>query len=215
MNHVYSDPAHFQGTQVLVATLFFPMQLYCDFAGYSNIAFVSHAGYAPDLALAWCILEFSSDRTALGTFHDAIGHPQEQQSKKERRTGHRLRGDLEPAPYGPTNDRLLLFVRICRGVLFRSGSISNAYGIWENLFHNPGFSRSAFLMKEFRSYEMLLAIVAIIVLQAVEWLDHRHHFFATFTQQPQWLQYATLYALILGVLMFGEFGHQPFIYFQF
>lgn len=35
---VYSHPTHFQGASLMLATLFFTFQIYCDFAGYSDIA---------------------------------------------------------------------------------------------------------------------------------------------------------------------------------
>ncbi len=38
VNIVYSDPHNFHGTQLLIATLFFSFQIYCDFSGYSSIA---------------------------------------------------------------------------------------------------------------------------------------------------------------------------------
>jgi alginate O-acetyltransferase complex protein AlgI len=38
VNAVYATPANFSGPQLLVATGFFAVQIYCDFAGYSEIA---------------------------------------------------------------------------------------------------------------------------------------------------------------------------------
>jgi alginate O-acetyltransferase complex protein AlgI len=35
---VYANPHDFHGTQLLIATLFFTFQIYCDFSGYSSIA---------------------------------------------------------------------------------------------------------------------------------------------------------------------------------
>jgi D-alanyl-lipoteichoic acid acyltransferase DltB (MBOAT superfamily) len=35
---VYNHPTHFQGASLMLATLFFTFQIYCDFAGYSDIA---------------------------------------------------------------------------------------------------------------------------------------------------------------------------------
>ncbi len=37
-NVVYNSPQEFKGTQLLIATLFFSFQIYCDFSGYSSIA---------------------------------------------------------------------------------------------------------------------------------------------------------------------------------
>jgi alginate O-acetyltransferase complex protein AlgI len=38
VNVVYGSPQDFQGPQLLMATLFFSFQIYCDFSGYSSIA---------------------------------------------------------------------------------------------------------------------------------------------------------------------------------
>lgn len=38
VNLVYNNPHHYQGQHFLVATLFFTIQIYCDFSGYSDIA---------------------------------------------------------------------------------------------------------------------------------------------------------------------------------
>ncbi|CAN5286319.1 MBOAT family protein [soil metagenome] len=38
VNHVYASPASFNSTMLLVAVVFFSLQLYCDFSGYSTIA---------------------------------------------------------------------------------------------------------------------------------------------------------------------------------
>ena len=38
VNKVYSDPHEFQGFSLVLASLFFTLQIYCDFSGYSDIA---------------------------------------------------------------------------------------------------------------------------------------------------------------------------------
>ncbi|MGD0261383.1 MAG: MBOAT family O-acyltransferase [Verrucomicrobiota bacterium] len=38
VNTVYTKPSHFSGHALLLATLFFAFQIYCDFSGYSDIA---------------------------------------------------------------------------------------------------------------------------------------------------------------------------------
>lgn len=38
VNAVYNNPEHHTGTTLLVATIFFAFQIYCDFSGYSDIA---------------------------------------------------------------------------------------------------------------------------------------------------------------------------------
>lgn len=38
VNQVYNDPTHYSGLPLLLATVFFAFQIYCDFSGYSDIA---------------------------------------------------------------------------------------------------------------------------------------------------------------------------------
>ena len=38
VNNVYKTPAKHFGLEVIIANIFFAFQIYCDFAGYSNIA---------------------------------------------------------------------------------------------------------------------------------------------------------------------------------
>ncbi|QMU29686.1 MBOAT family O-acyltransferase [Adhaeribacter radiodurans] len=38
VNEVYNNPTHFEGIPLILATVFFAIQIYCDFSGYSDIA---------------------------------------------------------------------------------------------------------------------------------------------------------------------------------
>jgi D-alanyl-lipoteichoic acid acyltransferase DltB (MBOAT superfamily) len=38
VNEVYNDPRNYEGISLVIATLFFTFQIYCDFSGYSDIA---------------------------------------------------------------------------------------------------------------------------------------------------------------------------------
>jgi D-alanyl-lipoteichoic acid acyltransferase DltB (MBOAT superfamily) len=38
VNQVYNNPSDYQGVDVIIATVFFAFQIYCDFSGYSDIA---------------------------------------------------------------------------------------------------------------------------------------------------------------------------------
>jgi len=62
---VYGNPAGYGGAQLSMATVFFAMQIYCDFSGYSDIAIGCARTLGIDLMknfrrpyLAWCPTEF-------------------------------------------------------------------------------------------------------------------------------------------------------------
>ncbi|MCB4755572.1 MAG: MBOAT family protein [Elusimicrobia bacterium] len=38
VNQVYENPTHYEGVSLVIATVFFAFQIYCDFSGYSDIA---------------------------------------------------------------------------------------------------------------------------------------------------------------------------------
>src|SRR5690606_27021098 len=38
VNQIYSNPQNYHGLPLIIATVFFTFQIYCDFAGYSYIA---------------------------------------------------------------------------------------------------------------------------------------------------------------------------------
>ena len=38
VNEVYNNPEIYSGTDLIIATIFFAFQIYCDFSGYSDIA---------------------------------------------------------------------------------------------------------------------------------------------------------------------------------
>ncbi len=38
VSQVYSNPAHYEGLPLILGTIFFALQIYCDFSGYSDIA---------------------------------------------------------------------------------------------------------------------------------------------------------------------------------
>jgi len=100
-------------------------------------------------------------------------------------------------------------------VLFRSNSISDIPVILQNMFRQVSFSTDAIALPNFSLYELAIAGLAILMLEAVQWLQQRRPVFQSFAQRPLWAQYAVSHALLFAILMFGEFNLKPFIYFQF
>ncbi len=105
-------------------------------------------------------------------------------------------------------------------VFFRAASIGDAFTLIQNAL-DP-FSTNIVVGLE--RYEFFLLWLSMGVLVAVELLEEwedgrdpaRRGDFRTFLKRrPVWLRYPAYALLVLSVLMFGEYGAQEFIYFQF
>jgi alginate O-acetyltransferase complex protein AlgI len=92
-------------------------------------------------------------------------------------------------------------------VFFRAGSISDAVYILGAIWDGEGTFVGPMTLWQFR-----LAVMSILVLLAVQAL---RELWPRFRSAPTWIRWSMDYALILAILIFGEFGAQEFIYFQF
>jgi alginate O-acetyltransferase complex protein AlgI len=99
-------------------------------------------------------------------------------------------------------------------ILFRAPSLSRAAEMFTTLLSRPGTLLSAG-PSPLPRYELALALSAIAVFLVVDGLGPRFTWAARFAAQPRWIRWSTAYALLLAVLMFGEFGVVPFYYFRF
>lgn len=63
--------------------------------------------------------------------------------------------------------------------------------------------------------EQVIALLAIATVLTVHWLQRKNNFWEVLTRQAGWLRWSFYYALIFGTILFGAFGKNQFIYFQF
>lgn len=63
--------------------------------------------------------------------------------------------------------------------------------------------------------DLLIALLAVIMMEAVHWFQRRREMRHFLSQKPVWFRWAVYYALTYSILFFGKFGEQQFIYFQF
>jgi alginate O-acetyltransferase complex protein AlgI len=92
-------------------------------------------------------------------------------------------------------------------VFFRAGSITDAVYVLGAIWNGGGTFVGPLTLWQFR-----LAVVSILALLAVQGLRELSPGCRT---TPTWLRWSMDYALIFAILIFGEFGAQEFIYFQF
>jgi alginate O-acetyltransferase complex protein AlgI len=112
---------------------------------------------------------------------------------------------------------VITFVLVCFSwVFFRANNLSDAVYVITHLFR--GWNVTTVQVAEFSSavrLAVLVALAAIIFMETVEWLQRTKNLEFKFLQQPVWLRWASYYALVMCILLFGNFSQQQFIYFQF
>jgi len=110
--------------------------------------------------------------------------------------------------------RTLTFALICLAwVFFRAPTLSSAWFMIKGTFSpTKNLGELAMAWGEFNFALLVLVLVATFVV----WLVRRRvDFFAFMSSQPRWLRWAYYYALILSILLFGNFKHTPFLYANF
>jgi alginate O-acetyltransferase complex protein AlgI len=99
-------------------------------------------------------------------------------------------------------------------IFFRAPSIGRALEMYGALL-----GRSAALVSAGAPplpwYELGLAVTAITVFLLVDGLGRALRWPERVAVQPRWVRWGLAYAVVLAVLMFGEFDLVPFYYFQF
>ena len=61
VNTVYNQPHEHNGFEIIIATIFFAFQIYCDFSGYSDIALGTAKLFGIDLLRNFAFPYFSRD----------------------------------------------------------------------------------------------------------------------------------------------------------
>jgi alginate O-acetyltransferase complex protein AlgI len=99
-------------------------------------------------------------------------------------------------------------------IFFRAPSIGRALEMYGTLFSRPG-TLLTFDGLPLPWYQLLLAVTAITLFLLVDGLGKALRWPERVAVQPRWVRWSLAYAVVLAVLMFGEFGLVPFYYFQF
>jgi D-alanyl-lipoteichoic acid acyltransferase DltB (MBOAT superfamily) len=97
-------------------------------------------------------------------------------------------------------------------IFFRAQSLEHALYIVRHLFvFGPDTVGYFALQKK----DLLVALVAVVVLEAAHLVQRRQGLAGFLSRQPALVRWPAYYALVYGTLFFGKFGSQQFIYFQF
>lgn len=279
VNTVYENPQAHPGFPLLLATVLFAFQIYCDFSGYSDIARGSArvmgfrlmrnfahpygSGSVGEFWKRWHIslsfwfrdylyIPMGGNRVSRGRHYanlmatflvSGLWHGANwtflvwgglhggylviaDATRSLRRAAASFLGldrfpRMEHALSVATTFSLVAFAWI----FFRAENLADATFIARNLFTGMGdllllAGEPARLMATLSGYgldlsRLLAPLAAILLMLAVEsspppgghltWLDAK----------PRWLRWPLYYGIVMGILLFGEFTHQQFIYFQF
>ncbi|HZW03607.1 MAG TPA: MBOAT family protein [Anaerolineaceae bacterium] len=99
-------------------------------------------------------------------------------------------------------------------IFFRANSLGDALYIAGHLF--TGLELQAGYGFGLGLYDLAIVLLAILVMEGSHLFEHRTGAVWTYLRSwPRWLRWATDYALIFAVLLFGRMGVTEFIYFQF
>ncbi len=97
-------------------------------------------------------------------------------------------------------------------IFFRANSLSDALLILKKLWIWPAAHQSVALGK----VEMAVALLALLLLAGVEWIQQKGSWRRLLADKPVWVRRSLYYALVMIILLFGMMTReQQFIYFQF
>ncbi|MHA6250220.1 MBOAT family O-acyltransferase [Pontibacter sp. CAU 1760] len=118
---------------------------------------------------------------------------------------------------------LTIFFLVCFSwMFFRANTITDAFFIVRQSFNalaNPGqlfsldLAHDVFMNQGVKVF--LVSVLAVAIMELVHLIQRNGSVTALLTQRPVWLRWGIYYAAIVVVLLFGQFGNQEFIYFQF
>ena len=267
VDEVFAHPAAYRGWPVAVAAYFYTIQIFCDFAGYTDIALGSARLLGYELVanfdrpyFSTTVVEFwrrwhislstwfrdylfiplggsrvSAPRRALnlmivflvsglwhgarwtfvawGGLHGAYMVASVATGGVRERLARRLPGALRRAR-AVVQAAIVFHLVAFAWIFFRADSLATARTLIANLLR-PAAGGRRVAEAVFSSYDLKVAIAAILFLAGVHVLQGRRGAAGFTARMSTWARWAYLYALVAAILVFGEFGITKFIYSQF
>lgn len=277
VNQVYNEPNTYSGPYLLIATIFFAFQIYCDFSGYSDIAIGSaqvmgfklmdnfnRPYFSKSISEFWKRWHISLSTWFKDYLYISLGG-----NKVSNRwrwffnlfitfaisglwhganwtyvfwgalNGFYLifaiwTQDLRNKIYGKlyisSNQTvfkyykvIITFSLVCFSwIFFRAKNISDAFHIIINMFKGWGSFTASIFTKDFLihnaffgSREFILSVILIIFMEFIHLIQRHGSIRHMLNDKPVWFRWAIYYSIIMGILFFGVFGQNQFIYFQF
>lgn len=130
---------------------------------------------------------------------------------------HRMTERLRTKPYLYLVNGINLLVTFHLVVLawlfFRANSLTDAMTLLRNATHFDGLSVKSLLL--INPNQLVIAGGALLVLIGVDLLHSRGQITPFLTRRPLWVRWSLYYLMLIGILAFGEYRSQDFIYAQF
>lgn len=271
VNLVYNDVHNYTGFPLILATVFFAFQIYCDFSGYSDMAIGSAnvMGYRlmenfrrPYLARSisefwkrWHIslstwfkdyiyIPLGGNRVvkwrwyynlfitflisglwhganwtfvAWGALHGFYHIFAILTSNTRSKIVKIIRLDKLPSLYKLIQISIT-FILVCFGwIFFRANSLSDAIYVINHMF--DGSFKNIYgqaLTLGLDSFQLNVAIISIVLMELIHLVQEKTNSIRKLVStKPIWIRWTLYYILILWIIIFGSFGSQEFIYFQF
>jgi alginate O-acetyltransferase complex protein AlgI len=271
VNQVYDNPEKYDGVALIIATVFFAFQIYCDFSGYSDIAIgaaqvmgfklmdnFKRPYFSKSISEFWKRWHISLSSWFRDYFYISIGGNRVPKWRWNFNlfatflvSGLWHGANWTYVIWGALNGFYLIFSIWTRGprekianftklsqhteirkylqvfttfflicfawIFFRAETLSDAWYIVTHSFRinlysfnienieNLGLSRSNFLV----------AILSLIFMEFVHLVQRHGSIRHMLSTKPTWMRWGLYYAIVLGMIFFGMFGENEFIYFQF
>ena len=105
-------------------------------------------------------------------------------------------------------------------IVFRSESLRQAMWIMSNLVTNFDVNFIINDLVDVLSQQtgkiiLTFTIFSVVVMEIVQYFQSKKNTHFLFDDSPAWIRYGWYYALTVSIIIFGHFGAQSFIYFQF
>jgi alginate O-acetyltransferase complex protein AlgI len=277
VNQVYNNPTDYEGITLIIATVFFAFQIYCDFSGYSDIAIGAaqvmgfrlmenfrRPYFSKSISEFWSRWHISLS----SWFRDYLYIPLGGNRVVKWRWYYNLfitflvsglwhganwtfviwgalhgfylvfaivtakQRDALADSVGLTSRPLLYkWVQVLSvfglvlfsWVFFRANNISEAFYILQSSIAGLGNIRQLvsgvdlnhilFMDQGFKVFAV--SVISIMIMETVHLIQRQGSVSQLIGRRPAVVRWAFYYVAIIAVLLFGQFGHQEFIYFQF
>lgn len=269
VDSVYNHPQNFNSLGLIVATVFFAFQIYCDFSGYSDMAIglarvmgfklltnFNKPYQAKSLNEFWqrwhislsswfrdyLYIPLGGNRVSIprwylnlfivflisGLWHGAswtyvvwgalhgfyLIFALITKNVRDKFNHAVFTGKFSFLPVVTT------FLLVCFAwIFFRADNLQTALYIAKNIFSGiPSLIKNPHhILQDYglNNKEMIFSICLIVFLEGFNYLQSHKNFLQVFAQKPIYLRWMAYYALLIMILVFGEFSDRQFIYFQF